>query len=74
MIFYLVSWLWSEGSTPLCVCESLLSAKIVVREKLGAMPQWTDDDTMSYATLNIVHNGATLQGVMIQQVPKYEVD
>lgn len=73
MTYYLVSWLWVEGSTPLCICKSMAYAKQVVQEKLGeTTPDWLDGDSFSTATLNIVHQGATLQGVMIQKVPLYE--
>lgn len=71
---YLVSWLWNDGPQPLCVCDSSDEAKAVVREKLGVTPEWMDGTSIWYAVLNIVHNGSTLQGVMIQQVPLYNAD
>ena len=75
MNLYLVSWLWVEGPTPLCVCKSLDSAKRAVTDRLeNVTPGWNDGDTFSHAVLNIMHEGATLQGAMIQQVPLYEVE
>ena len=70
---YLVSWLWPESSTPLCVCKSMDDAKRVVADRLeNVTPDWTTDERFAHAGLNIVHKGGILQGVLIQQVPLYE--
>lgn len=79
---FLVSWVFPTENIPLCLCESVEDAGIVVKEKLGFEPEWNDSlvfnkpliVSMWYAPLNIVHDGSTLQGVMIQQVPIYKVE
>lgn len=74
---FLVSWVFPTENIPLCLCETVEDAKAVVGEKLDAEPEWNNPPegvSLWYAALNIVHDGATLQGVMIQQVPIYKVE
>lgn len=72
MIFYLVSWLFETGLSPVCVCETVDAARRSVADRLDAEPIWTSDERMCWTMLNILYDGHVLQGVLIQQIPLHK--